>query len=221
MNSAYVTGVWLYTCTECTLDWKHTLRNQFPPPDRRLLLLYKESSVLSRILSGKDGGSCDKTWYVFLKIKYAPPFTCWLLILSKDWHQFLLYILFECYTHDPVKWEMAQGIVCKYIPVLIGTPYCCCCGFCFAHRWQGVHDCCCAVGCTCSVLLYSPCSPCYRVLFVFLRSLSQEFSNHPCTRSFLWICSRRERRSSGHTYRSLLRPELYLERRSSWHPEGC
>ena len=41
-------------------------------------------------------------------------------------------------------------------------------------------------------------------------------SNHHCTSPVPWICLSRERRSFDHTYRSLLRPELYQREEAFW-----
>ena len=40
MNAAYITSVRLYTCTECTLEWKHTLREPVLASLQKAIFLY-------------------------------------------------------------------------------------------------------------------------------------------------------------------------------------
>ena len=42
MNAAYITSVWLYTCSECTLGWKRILREPVLASLHKAIVFYTQ-----------------------------------------------------------------------------------------------------------------------------------------------------------------------------------
>ena len=98
MYSAHIDVDWLYTCTECTLSWKRTLKNWFPPCSSWTVMFVYIALVHYGMLLEKDRGNCERTRYVFFNNVYAPLF----LLLINTVHGLTLLVIvdfpFECYT---------------------------------------------------------------------------------------------------------------------------